>query len=307
MMKILVTGGAGFIGSHLVDSLSLDNEVVVLDNLIRGSKLTNKKKVKFIKKNIKNYCDVNECIKDCEIVYHLAAFLGVDEVAKNPIKTMETESIGTYNVMNAALKNNVKKIIYASTSEVYGKVDKVEAVNEDFKVSPISSYAIAKRYNEIYLKSIYLEHKIDSFSLRYFNIYGPRQDTRMVIPRFFQQAMNGDDLIVYGDGKQTRDFTFIDDTIEATIQIAKKCSGSEIINITKGEDITIYELAEKILKIVNSRSKIKLIENPLFRKDFEVERRFGSNQKLQSLIGSKPQTTLDEGLEKTYKYILENK
>jgi UDP-glucose 4-epimerase len=127
------------------------------------------------------------------------------------------------------------------------------------------------------------------------------------IPRFFQQAMNGDDLIVYGDGKQTRDFTFIDDTIEATIQIAKKCSGSEIINITKGEDITIYELAEKILKIVNSRSKIKLIENPLFRKDFEVERRFGSNQKLQSLIGSKPQTTLDEGLEKTYKYILENK
>ena len=154
-MKILVTGGAGFIGSHLVDRLSLDNEVVVLDNLLRGSKLINNKNVKFIKKNVKNYSDVNECIKGCEVVYHLAAFLGVDEVAKNPIETMETESVGTYNVIHASLKNNIKKIIYASTSGVYGKVDIDKAVNEDFKVSPSSSYAIAKRYNEIYLKSIY--------------------------------------------------------------------------------------------------------------------------------------------------------
>ena len=303
-MNIFVTGGAGFIGSHLVEELSKQNKVIVFDNLLRGSKLKLNNNITLLNKNIKNINDLSEAMAGCEIVYHLAAFLGVDEVAKNPIETMETESIGTFNVIQACIKNKIKKIVYASTSGIYGKVDIDKAVQEDFKVSPSSSYAIAKRYNEIYLKSIYQEHGIANFSLRYFNIYGPRQDTRMVIPRFFNQAISGDDILVYGDGMQTRDFTYIDDTIEATIAIGEKCKGSEIINITKGEDITMLELAEKIIKLTKSSSKIKLVPNPSFRRDYEVERRFGSSQKLMSLIGRKPQTTLDEGLEKTYNYIL---
>jgi len=129
----------------------------------------------------------------------------------------------------------------------------------------------------------------------------------MVIPRFFFQALSGNDVIVYGDGKQTRDFTFIDDTIDATIDISKKCTGSEIINITKGEDITIIELANKIVKLTNSKSKIKLVDNPSFRKDYEVQKRFGSSEKLMKLIGSKPEISLDEGLELTFKYIKDNK
>jgi len=126
----------------------------------------------------------------------------------------------------------------------------------------------------------------------------------MVIPRFFKQALKGDDIIVYGDGNQTRDFTYVYDTIKATIEIANKCKGSEIINITKGEDITILELAKKIINLTKSTSKIKLVENPSFRKDYEVEKRFGSSKKLISLIGKKPETSLDEGLLKTYNYIL---
>tara|TARA_B100000989_G_scaffold299050_1_gene292534 strand:- start:20799 stop:21728 length:930 start_codon:yes stop_codon:yes gene_type:complete len=303
-MKILVTGGAGFIGSHLVEALSKNNQVIVLDNLLRGSKLNINKNIQLYQLDIKNYNDVEKSIQNCDMVFHLAAFLGVDEVAKNPIETMETESIGTFNVIRASIANNVKKIIYASTSGIYGKVDIDRAVKEDFMVSPTSSYAIAKRYNEIYLKSVFKEHKIDNFSLRYFNIYGPKQDTRMVIPRFFNQAIRGDDIIVYGDGSQTRDFTYISDTVDATIEIAKKCKGTEIINITKGEDITILALAEKIIKITKSNSKIKLVENPSFRVDYEVEKRFGSSQKLMNLIGKKPQINLDEGLEKTYEYIL---
>ncbi len=303
-MKIFVTGGAGFIGSHLVENLAKENTVIVYDNLLRGSKLSLNKNITLVEENIKDLNKLTQNMRECEIVYHLAAFLGVDEVAKNPIETMETESIGTFNVIQACIKNNIKKIVYASTSGIYGKIDIDKAVKEDFKVSPSSSYAIAKRYNEIYLKSIYVEHKIENFSLRYFNIYGPRQDTRMVIPRFFNQAISGDDILVYGDGMQTRDFTYIDDTIEATIAIGEKCKGSEIINITKGEDITMLELAEKIIKLTKSSSKIKLVPNPSFRRDYEVERRFGSSQKLMSLIGRKPQTTLDEGLEKTYNYIL---
>ena len=178
------------------------------------------------------------------------------------------------------------------------------AVNENFNVSPSSSYAIAKRYNEIYLKSVHAKHNINTFSLRYFNIYGPRQDTRMVIPRFFKQAISNEDILVYGNGKQTRDFTYIDDTIDSTINIPLQCKGSEIINITKGEDITILELAKKIKNITNSKSKIQLIDNPSFRKDYEVEKRFGSSEKLLKLIKKKPETNLDRGLELTYRYIL---
>ena len=305
-MNILVTGGAGFIGSHLVERLSKDNKVVVLDNLLRGSKLKLNNNIKLINQDIKDIEAVKSSMDGCDVVYHLAAFLGVDEVAKNPIKTMETETIGTFNVIHSCIENKVKKIIYASTSGIYGKVDIEKAVREDFIVSPSSSFAIAKRYNEIYLKSIFQEHNIDNFALRYFNIYGPRQDTRMVIPRFFNQAIKGEDIIVYGDGSQTRDFTYIEDTIDATINIAKKCVGTEIINITKGEDITILELAKKIIKITKSNSRITLVKNPSFRVDYEVKKRFGSSQKLLNLIGKKPETSLDEGLERTFKYILEN-
>ena len=299
--RSLVTGGAGFIGSHLVDKLINNNyDVVVIDNLLRGNKLINTKKVNFINCDIKDYNSVVEHTKNCDMIFHFAAFLGVDQVAENPLETMETETIGTFNVIQASIKNNVKKIIYASTSGVYGQVDIEHAVNENFRVSPSSSYAIAKRYNEIYLKSVFKMYNISTFSLRFFNIYGPRQDNRMVIPRFFEQAMNNKDIIVYGNGNQTRDFTFIDDTIESAIKVAEKLNGSEIINVSLEEDIKIIDLAKLIKKISNSKSEIKLVENPHFRKDYEVEKRFGSSDKLHNLINYKPNTKLAEGLLKTY-------
>lgn len=304
-MKAFVTGGAGFIGSHLTEKLLNNNfEVIVFDNLLRGNKLPNINDVQLVNNNILDYQDLEKLTRNCDIIFHLAAFLGVDQVAQNPIITMETENIGTYNIVNAAIKNNIPKIVYASTSGVYGKTDMEQAVNEDFSVSPTSSYAIAKRYNEIYLKSVYQKYGISTFSLRYFNIYGPRQDNRMVIPRFFEQAMKNENIIVYGNGMQTRDFTYIDDTIDATFNIPNKCKGSEIINIAKGEDITMLELAKKIKKITNSSSEIKLVDNPSSRKDYEVEKRYGSSEKLLKLIGKKPDTSLEEGLLKTYEHVL---
>ena len=307
-MKILVTGGAGFIGSHLVNKLSnQNNEVIVLDNLLRGNKLVNKNKNVFL--NVCDISDYNKIVdlsKGCDVIFHLAAFLGVDQVAQNPVITMETEVLGTYNIVKAAVKNNIPKIVYASTSGVYGKTDIDSAVNEDFSVSPSSSYAIAKRYNEIYLKSIFKKYGIISASLRFFNIYGPRQDNRMVIPRFFESAMNNKDILVYGNGEQTRDFTYIEDTIDATIKISQMNIGSEIINISYGNDVTMIQLAKKIIKITNSKSEIKLISNPEFRNDYEVERRFGSSKKLEKLTNYRPTTNLDDGLNKTYQYILQS-
>ena len=122
-MSIFVSGGAGFIGSHLVEKLSVNNQVIVFDNLLRGSKLKLNKNITVINKNIKSYNDVKEAMNNCNTVFHLAAFLGVDEVAKNPIETMETESIGTFNIINSCIYHKIKKIVYASTSGIYGKVD----------------------------------------------------------------------------------------------------------------------------------------------------------------------------------------
>ncbi|MDC3131571.1 NAD-dependent epimerase/dehydratase family protein [Pelagibacteraceae bacterium] len=303
-MKILITGGAGFIGSHLVDKLlNLNHDVVVVDNLLRGNKLSNPSNVNLNECDVNDFDQILKLSKGCELIFHLAAFLGVDQVAENPVITMETETIGTFNIVKAAIKNNIPKIVYASTSGVYGKMDIDSAVNENFSVSPSSSYAIAKRYNEIYLKSIYKKYQINTYSLRFFNIYGPRQDNRMVVPRFFENAINNKDIIVFGDGKQTRDFTYIDDTIDATFKISELNIGSEIINIAYGKDVTMLDLATRIKKITNSKSNIKLIPNPVFRNDYEVERRFGNSAKLAELTGFKPNTNLDKGLLKTFENI----
>ena len=305
--KVLVTGGCGFIGSHLVEKLiRLNYEVTVIDNLLRGNKLTNfsLKNSNFINGDVRDVTKINEITKKCDYVFHLAAYLGVEEVANNPKETMDVESIGTYNIVNAAIKNSCEKIIYISTSGVYGKVDFDKAVDENFLVSPASSYSIAKRFNEIYMQSIYKDYQIDTFSLRYFNVYGPRQDTRMVVPKFFDSTMKNKPITVFGNGKQTRDFTFIDDTVSSTIKIAEICKGNEIINISKGDDIQIIDVANKICKITRSSSEVLLVDTPQYRYDFDVDKRWGNSDKLFSLTGYKPDTSLDDGLSETYKYLM---
>jgi UDP-glucose 4-epimerase len=186
--KILITGGAGFIGSHLTRHLlNQGNEIVVLDNLLRGNKIDKDvlNKIEFIYGDVRDVDVVKKASKNCDYIYHLAAILGVDIVADNPVETMETETIGTKNIVDAAILNNVKKIIYASTSGVYGHSDIEKSVDEEVIIDPKTSYAMAKRYNEIYLKSVFEEKGIESVCLRFFNVYGPNQDDRMVIPRFF--------------------------------------------------------------------------------------------------------------------------
>lgn len=209
---------------------------------------------------------------------------------------METEVIGLRNIVHQSIQNNIKKILYASTSGVYGKSAITEAVKEDFDVSPKSSYAIAKRFNEIFLKSYYQEKKIQSISMRYFNVYGPKQDERMVIPRFIKQALNNMPLTVYGNGQQTRDFTNINDVIDASIKLMKIDCGAEIFNISNETEVKILDLAKLIIEMTNSKSEIKLINVPNSRYDFEVERRIGNNEKLFSKINFRPMTSLRKGI-----------
>lgn len=301
-MKILITGGAGFIGSNLASRLVKDgHDVVVLDNLLRGNKLDKEtfSRIDFIKGDIRDYNTVLNASQGCDLIFHFAAVLGVDIVADNPVETMDVEVIGTRNVVNAAESNNIKKIMYASTSGIYGHSAIENALTEEVLVDPRTSYAMAKRYNEIYLASHFEEKGLDVISLRFFNVYGWNQDNRMVIPRFFEQALKGNDITVFGSGKQTRDFTFIDDTIEACVRLMN-ISGCHIVNIANEAEWCIEDVAVQIKDITSSDSEIIYIEAPKKRYDYEVERRVGSSHKLKGLTDYKPETTLHEGLKKIY-------
>ena len=301
-MKILITGGAGFIGSNLAKRLVEDgHEVRVLDSLLRGNKLDKSTydSVQFIKGDVRDLSTVTEASKGCDVVYHFAAVLGVDIVADNPVETMDVEVIGTRNVVEAAAVNNIKKILYASTSGIYGHSAIENALTEEVLVDPRTSYAMAKRYNEIYLASHHEEKGLNVVSLRFFNVYGENQDNRMVVPRFFEQALNNEDITVFGTGQQTRDFTYIDDTVEACVRLLD-VEGCHIVNIANEEEWEIKDLAVKIKDITASQSSIQYIEAPKKRYDYEVERRVGSSEKLLQMTGYKPNTGLYDGLQKIY-------
>lgn len=304
MGKILVTGGAGFIGSHLVKELvNKGHEVIVTDILLRGNKLEQEiqKKIQFHKADVRDKAKMIEIAEGCNLIFHFAAVLGVDIVADAPCETMETEVLGLMNICEAAHNHGVKKILYASTSGIYGHSALDQMVTENVIVDPKTSYAMAKRYNEIYLASQFQEKGLESVSLRFFNIYGPAQDNRMVVPRFIEQAMNNEDITVFGNGKQTRDFTYVSDAVHACILLADKVGGSEIVNIANEQEIPINDLAKEIVNLTNSKSAIKMVEAPKKRYDYEVGRRLGSSEKLFNFTGFKPSTQIKEGLMKLMK------
>jgi UDP-glucose 4-epimerase len=301
--KVVVTGGAGFIGSHLVEELvALGNNVTVVDTLLRGNKIPTEtlKQIQFHQLDVCNQQALSKLCAGADCIFHFAAILGVDIVADNPVETMETEVNGMQSVAHAAIDNNISKIIYASTSGVYGHHALEKSVTEDIMIDPRTSYAMAKRFNEIYLAALYEEKGIHSVALRFFNVYGQRQDNRMVVPRFFEQAISSEPITVFGSGNQTRDFTWVKDAVRATISLAEKAKGFEIFNVSNEAELDIATLAHKIKKVTNSTSEINFIDAPAKRYDYEVGRRFGSSDKLFKQIGYKPSTAIDSGLATIY-------
>jgi UDP-glucose 4-epimerase len=306
MDKVLVTGGAGFIGSYLVEALvKAGKKVVVVDTLLRGNKIPKDilSEVEFHQTDVRQTEDIIRFGKGVDAIFHFAAILGVDIVADNPVETMDVEVRGMYSVAKSAEINGIPKIIYASTSGVYGHNALEKSVTEEITIDPKTSYAMAKRFNEIYLAALNEEKGITGIALRFFNIYGARQDNRMVVPRFFEQALHNAPITVYGNGNQTRDFTWVDDAIKSSLLLASKVEGFEIFNISNENELSIMELAQKILDITGSSSQLQLLNAPAKRYDYEVGRRFGSSEKLFNTVGYKPSTSIEAGLKQIFKSI----
>lgn len=301
-MKALVTGGAGFLGSHVARAL-LDrgHEVVVFDHRLRGKGLHDGvlQRLTPIEGDIFNFDAVQRAAQGCAAIFHCAAMVGMEAYSKQPAKTMETEEVGLRHVCHAALEGKDVRVVYASSSAVYGRAGGTVGLREDQPVAPVSNYGIAKRFNEVYLASEFVERGLRSAALRIFNMYGPGQDERLVIPRFIRSALAGSDLVIYGDGSQTRDFVYVDDVVEAMLASAALATGCDIVNVCSGHEVSVRDLAASIIRLAGSRSKIDFREPPAERDLFEQRRSFGSREKLQQVTGARPAVQLEEGLRRT--------
>ncbi len=316
-MRTLVTGGAGFIGSHLVDKLvELGDEVLVLDNLETGTpknlSSASSSNIRFVNSSILHEETVDELVKISDRVFHLAAAVGVRHIVDRPLQSLLTNTRGTDKVLAACFRY-WKKVLIASTSEVYGKTTKIPMEEDDGRVlGPTTvqrwSYSTAKAIDE-HLALAYGSRGLPVVIVRYFNAYGPRLDPRgygSVIANFFRQAEAGEPLTVHGDGEQTRCFTYIDDTVEGTYRAMESVQAEQqVFNIgNPSTEISIRALAAKVANLVRSDSRIVLQDyEDYYGPGFEdTRRRVPSIVRASSVLGWKPEVGLDSGLERTYRW-----
>jgi UDP-glucose 4-epimerase len=308
-LRFLITGGAGFIGSHLSERL-LDrgDYVVLLDNLSTGSMenirhFKNSEHLEYHLDSIENRQLVAELVDDADVIVHLAAAVGVRLIVESPVRTIETNVNGTQLILEAAAKKR-KLVLTASTSEVYGKSIQIPFREEaDLVLGPTTkgrwSYAASKALDEFLALSYWKEKKVPVIVARFFNTVGPRQTGRygMVLPNFVRQALDNVSISVYGDGKQSRCFCDVRDTVQALIKlIDSERAVGEVVNIGNTEEITIEALAERVKQRTGSSSSIEFIPyDKAYEPGFEdMMRRVPCVDKLESITGFRPETPLNE-------------
>lgn len=307
----LITGGAGFIGSHLCDYLvDRGNRVLAIDDLSTGrmsniEHLQGRRGFHFCRSNIMSEVALDRLCSEADTVIHLAASVGVEKIIAAPSETIENNVRGTEVVLQAALRYG-SKVVLASTSEVYGKGSKIPFHEEDDVLIGSSSkrrwsYAVSKLVDEFLGLAYHSEHGLPVTVVRFFNTVGPRQTGRygMVVPRLMQQALNGDPVTVYGDGRQSRCFCNVSDVIRAVVAlVACPEAVGRVVNIGSTEEVTIRELAERTISIAQSRSAIEFIPyEKAYEPGFEdMMRRVPDTTRIRELIGWSPQIPLAETL-----------
>ncbi|MCS6806078.1 MAG: GDP-mannose 4,6-dehydratase [Acidobacteriota bacterium] len=316
-MRVLITGGAGFIGSHLAERyLEQGDEVYIIDDLSTGS-IENIRHLKshpnfhyYIESISQQYLTA-ELVDLCDVIFHLAAAVGVRLIVESPVKTIETNVRGTEIVLTLAAKKR-KRVLIASTSEVYGKRDHVPfREDDDLVMGPTSksrwSYACSKAIDEFLALAYWKEKRVPTVIARLFNTVGPRQTGRygMVIPNFIEQALHGRDITVFGDGRQTRCFTHVNDTVRALMGLIEHPDAvGQVYNVGSDREITILELAERIKALTGSPSRIVMIPyDQAYEQGFEdMRRRVPDLSKIRALIGYTPTFSLDEILISVIEY-----
>jgi UDP-glucose 4-epimerase len=311
-LRVLITGGAGFIGSHLADAyLQRGDEVLVIDDLSTGTidniqHLKSNPKFHYTIDSVHNQPVTAELVDQCDVVFHLAAAVGVKLIVESPVRTIETNVRGTEVVLALANKKQ-KRVLVASTSEVYGLSTDVPFKEDGNLVMGATtkgrwSYACSKAIDEFLALAYWREKKLPTTIVRLFNTVGPRQTGRygMVIPTFVKQALAGRPITVYGDGKQTRCFGYVGDVVGALIKLMDTAdSVGQVFNIGSSEEISILQLAEKVKELTQSSSEIVFVPyDEAYEEGFEdMPRRVPDTTKINELVGFKPEMTLNGILE----------
>lgn len=297
-MKCLVTGGCGFIGSHLVDRLvELGHDVTALDDLSTGGRESLNPHAALIEGSVTDVGLVEDATAGVDWIFHMAAWARILRSIDDPISTHEVNVNGTLNVLQAARASGARRVINSSSSSVYGDQD-THLMREDMTPNPKSPYALQKLIGEQYAAMFALRFGLDVVSLRYFNVYGPRQVTAadgaytLVIPRFLRMRDEGEALTVYGDGKQTRAYTHVSDVVEANILVASAdlpAGEHAALNIGSAEETSVNEIAA----IIGGKVE-HVIPNP--REKFEERRKAADNSRAKATIGWEPRVPLSDGM-----------
>lgn len=302
--KVLVTGGAGFIGSNLADELIKQGaKVSILDNLVTGFR-ENLEEIKgsfeFIEGDLNDDEKLKKAIENVEIVFHQAALPSVPRSVENPLETHQACVNGTFNLLLKSKENNVRRVIYAASSSAYGNQKTLPKV-ETMLPTPLSPYAGAKLMGEYYCQVFSRVYNLETICLRYFNVFGPRQNPSShysgVISRFIDSLMRTESPVIYGDGEQSRDFTFVSNVVNANINAATATNGiGEVINTANGERITLNDLLD-VLKKITGTEPIEADYQP--ERAGDVKHSQADNTRAKTWIGYEKLYTLEEGLRQT--------
>jgi len=300
MKKYVITGGAGFIGSHIAEHLSSEgHQVTVLDSLRTGfEKNLEGLNANFVQGDIRDEKLVQKVIEGACGVFHLAALVSVPESLLKIKECIDINTIGTINILDAAKNNPGCKVVLSTSAANYGNNPVLPKVETMFP-EPMTSYAITKLDGEYYLRMYLDQYNVPTASLRYFNVFGPRQNPKSAyaaaVPIFINKALQNEPITIYGDGLQTRDFIYVKDVVKANILASQV--GNETYNVALGHSTSVLELAEKIINITNSKSEIQFLEE----RAGDIKHSKADPSKFNKL-GFKPQYTIDKALEETIEF-----